>query len=93
MLVEEVLVLVRNTITGKELDRRFNDGEDIIEFLDFDKATRLNPEQRRVNLDLPIWMIKFRTAQQRELEPHDSLLMKVWISEKVKVEQAENLHA
>lgn len=67
MLVEEVLVLVRNTVTGKELDRRFNDDEDIIEFLDFDKATRLNPEQRRVNLDLPIWMIKTQNSATKRV--------------------------
>ena len=41
------------TITAEELDRRFDDGEDITEFLSLDQAFRPNLEQRRVNLDLP----------------------------------------
>ena len=41
------------TITAKELDRRFDEGEDISEFLDWDKATRLGLMPRRVNVDLP----------------------------------------
>ena len=42
-----------HTITAEELDRRFDDGEDITEFLNLDQAFRPNLEQRRVNLDLP----------------------------------------
>jgi hypothetical protein len=44
-------------ITAEELDRRFGAGEDIGEFLDWDKANRLGLVPCRVNVDLPSWMI------------------------------------
>jgi hypothetical protein len=44
-------------ITAEELDRRFDDGEDISEFLDWSRATRPGLEPRRVNEDFPSWMI------------------------------------
>lgn len=77
------------TITAEELDRRFDDGEDISAFLDWDKATRPGLEPRRVNVDLPSWMIS-------ELDKHASLIgvtrqsiIKVWLAERIKTEQAE----
>lgn len=39
------------TITAEELDRRFDDGEDISQFLDWDKARRPGLKPRRVNVD------------------------------------------
>ncbi|MGD8877540.1 MAG: hypothetical protein PVH75_07295 [Syntrophobacterales bacterium] len=41
----------------KELDKKFDAGEDITEFLDLSEATRPGQEQKRVNVDFPIWMI------------------------------------
>lgn len=41
------------SITAKELDRRFDEGEEIGEFLGWDKATWLGLVPRRVNVDLP----------------------------------------
>ncbi|MFM8886837.1 MAG: type II toxin-antitoxin system BrnA family antitoxin, partial [Chthoniobacterales bacterium] len=47
----------KTTLTAEELDRRFDAGEDISEFLDWGKARRPGLEPRRVNVDLPSWMI------------------------------------
>ena len=48
----------KDTITAEELDRRFDDGEDISNYLDWGKATRPGLEQKRMNVDLPVWMIR-----------------------------------
>ena len=42
---------------ASELDKKFDDGEDISEFLDLSKARRPEQEQKRVNVDFPVWMI------------------------------------
>jgi len=42
---------------AKDFDKIFDDGEDITKFLDFSKATRPGQEQKRVNVDFPVWMI------------------------------------
>lgn len=77
-----------HTITAEELDRRFDDGEDITEFLNLDQAFRPNLEQRRVNLDLPNWMIASLDKEAKRVGVTRQSIMKVWMSERIKAEQA-----
>jgi hypothetical protein len=76
-----------HTITAEELDRRFDDGEDITEFLNLDQAFRPNLEQRRVNLDLPNWMIASLDQEAKRIGVTRQSIMKVWMSERIKAEQ------
>lgn len=49
------------TITSKEFDEKFDNGEDISEYLDFSKAARpnaLNTDTKKVNVDFPQWVIE-----------------------------------
>ena len=77
-----------HTITAEELDRRFDDGEDITEFLNLDQAFRPNLKQRRVNLDLPNWMIASLDREAKRVGVTRQSIMKVWMSERIKAEQA-----
>lgn len=43
---------------AKSLDRKFDTGEDITKYLDMSKARRPRQEQKRVNVDFPVWMIR-----------------------------------
>jgi predicted DNA binding CopG/RHH family protein len=45
-------------IKAKELDEKFDRGEDITPYLDHARAYRPGREQRRVNVDFPVWMIE-----------------------------------
>jgi len=45
-------------IKAKELDKKFDAGEDVTKYLDLSRARRPGHEQRRVNVDFPIWMIE-----------------------------------
>lgn len=45
-------------IKAKDLDDKFDRGEDITPYLDLSKARRPGLEQRRVNVDFPVWMIE-----------------------------------
>ncbi len=79
----------KTTITAEEFDRRFDAGEDVSAFLDWERARRPGLELRRVNVDLPGWMIA-------ELDRHASLIgvprqsiIKLWLSERIKSEKAE----
>jgi len=42
---------------ARELDKRFDDGEDVKSELDLANVRRPDREQRRVNVDFPVWMI------------------------------------
>ena len=43
---------------AKEIDRKFDEGEDVSEYLDITKTRRPGQEQKRVNVDFPLWMIQ-----------------------------------
>lgn len=77
------------TITAEELDRRFDDGEDISEFLDWDSVRRPGLEPRRVNVDLPSWMISELDKQAALIGVTRQSIIKVWLSERIKTEKSE----
>lgn len=70
---------------AKELDKRFDDGEDIIEFLDLSKAKRPEEEQKRVNVDFPVWMIQSLDKEARRLGTTRQAVIKFWIADKLSV--------
>lgn len=76
----------KDTITAKELDRRFDDGEDISVYLDWSKASRPGLERRRVNVDLPSWMIKSLDTEAKRVGVTRQSIMKVWLAERLKAE-------
>lgn len=48
---------MKKSLPAEELDRLFDAGEDISEYIDFDNAQPLNAPARRVNVDMPAWML------------------------------------
>ena len=72
-----------NTITAEELDRKFDDGEDISEYLDFSTATRPNQELKRVNVDFPQWVVNGLDRESARLGVARQSLIKMWIAEKL----------
>jgi len=41
-----------------DLDKIFDQGEDVSKYLDLAEAKRISQEQKRVNVDIPVWMIE-----------------------------------
>ena len=66
---------------AKELDKRFDAGEDISKFLDLSRAKRTNEVPKRVNVDFPGWMIHSLDKEASRLGVTRQSLIKVWISE------------
>jgi hypothetical protein len=55
-------------MNAKEFDQKFDDGEeDIIEMLDLSKAKRPFSTQKRLSIDLPIWMIELIDREANRL--------------------------
>ena len=52
---------------AKDIDRKFDEGEDISEHLNITKARRPGQEQKRVNVDFPLWMIQLLDKEARRL--------------------------
>ncbi len=68
----------------EDFDKKFDDGEDVSEFLDFSKSERPEQNQKRVNVDFPIWMIKSLDKEARRLGVTRQSIIKVWIAERLK---------
>lgn len=66
---------------AKELDRRFDAGEDITKYLDLTRARRPGQEQKRVNVDFPLWMIRSLDREARRLGVPRQSLIKVLIAQ------------
>lgn len=74
------------TIKAEELDKKFEEGESIVEYLDIEKAKNPNLETKRVNIDFPGWVISGLDKKARVLGVSRQALIKVWIAEKLKEE-------
>ena len=68
---------------AKEFDKKFDSGEDISKHLNISKALRPNQEQKRVNVDFPIWMIHSLDREAKRLGIPRQSVIKVWLSERL----------
>ncbi len=68
---------------AKDLDKKFDDGEDITEFLDFTKSRRPGQELKRVNVDFPIWMIHRLDKEAKRLGVPRQSIIKIWIADRL----------
>jgi biotin operon repressor len=73
---------------AKELDKRFDAGENVTKFLELARAQRTNQVQRRVNVDFPSWMIHSLDKEADRLGVTRQSIIKVWISERLKEKTA-----
>jgi len=70
-------------IKAKEIEKKFDQGEDISKYLDLSKARRPEQEQKRVNVDFPIWMINLLDKEARRLGVPRQSIIKVWVAERL----------
>ncbi|MFB0556108.1 MAG: type II toxin-antitoxin system BrnA family antitoxin [Phycisphaerae bacterium] len=68
---------------AKEFDKRFDDGRDISKYLDMSKARRPGQEQKRVNVDFPLWMIHLLDKEAKRLGVTRQSIIKVWVAERI----------
>ncbi len=80
------------TITAKEFDRKFDNGEDITEYLDFSNAIKLKNikklkiETKKVNVDFPEWIVESLDKEAKKIGVTRQSIIKVWIAERLKEE-------
>ena len=76
-----------NKTTAKNLETRFDAGEDVSDYFDTEKAFRLNHRKERVNVDMPHWMILKidRIAGRKGLARQAQI--KEWLADKLKEEE------
>ena len=69
----------------KDFIKKFDNDEDISEFLDFSKARRPGREQKRVNVDFPVWMIQSLDEEAERLGIARQAVIKTWIADRLEM--------
>lgn len=69
---------------AKTFDKKFDDDEDIAQDLDLAKARRPEQEQKRVNVDFPLWMIHQLDKEAKRLGVARQAIIKVWVAERLR---------
>jgi predicted DNA binding CopG/RHH family protein len=81
--------IMRNKTTAKNLESKFEQGEDVMDYFDLAKASRHLLEKERVNLDIPHWMILKidRVARRKGMQRQAQI--KEWLAQKLKEEEQQ----
>ncbi len=66
-----------------DFDKKFDESKDIIEHLDIAKAKRPNQEQKRVNVDFPLWMIDLLDREAKRLGVPRQSIIKIWVADRL----------
>ena len=73
-------------IKTEDFDRIFNDGEDIMDYIDTSAAQMVKQEStsvKRVNVDFPEWMVNILDREADRLAVSRQAVVKVWVAEKI----------
>ena len=75
---------------AEEFDKKFDNGEDLSEYLDIKNAKRPGREQKRVNVDFPVWMIQSLDREAKRLGVTRQSLIKIWIAERLSLNSSKS---
>ena len=68
---------------AEDFDEKFDNGENITSYLDMNTIRRPLYEQRRVNVDFPIWIVEALDKEAVRLGVTRQSIIKVWIAERL----------
>jgi hypothetical protein len=70
-------------MNSSDFDRRFDEGESVLADLDLDGARRIRLQQKRVNVDFPLWMVDELDREASRLGVTRQSIIKVWLAERL----------
>jgi len=70
-------------MNSSEFDQRFDAGDSVLEALDLDGARRSRLQQKRVNVDFPLWMVEQLDREATRLGVTRQSIIKVWLAERL----------
>ncbi len=74
----------KKSIIASEFEDKFENGEDLVPFLDLDEASIPGLKAKRINIDFPLWMVQELDRIAQKLGITRQSLIKVFISDKLK---------
>ena len=67
----------------EDFDAQFDAGEDISSCLDLSQVTRPLQQQKRVNVDFPVWMIESLDREAARVGVTRQSIIKVWLAQRL----------
>ena len=69
---------------SEDLDKKFDKNEaDVVEDLDLSTLRRPNQQQKRVNVDFPIWIIDSLDKEANRVGVTRQSIIKLWLAERL----------
>lgn len=68
---------------ARDFDKKFEKGQDISKYLDVSKTKRPEQEQKRVNVDFPLWILHSLDKEAKRLGVPRQSIIKVWVAERL----------
>jgi hypothetical protein len=66
-----------------EFDAKFDNGEDITDFLDLSQVKHSGDDHQAIRIDFPTWMIEALDQESRRLGVTRQSIIKVWIADRL----------
>ena len=81
-------------ITSENLEELFDEGCDVTGFFDFDSAVVVEgrTETKRVNVDMPIWMVEALDKEAKRVGIGRQAVIKMWLAERLDEEARRSAH-
>ena len=70
-------------MNSSEFDQSFDQGDSVLDSLDLASARRPRLQQKRVNVDFPLWMVEQLDREATRLGVTRQSIIKVWLSERL----------
>ena len=70
---------------AEELDQKFDDGEDVLQYFNLTGAKRPGLKVTQINVDFPLWMVEALDKESQRLGIHPQTVIRNWIAERIKL--------
>jgi hypothetical protein len=77
-------------MNAEELDRKFDDGEDVLEYFDLSTLRRPGLEPQAIEISFPQWMVVALDKEAQRLGVQREAIIKLWLSERLDAASAAN---
>ena len=64
-----------------KFDEMFDNGESVIEHLDLKNIRKPNLELKRINIDIPVWIIESLDKEAKRIGISRQAIIKIWLAE------------
>lgn len=70
-------------MNAEDLDRKFDDGEDVLEYFDLSTLKRPGLEPQSIEITFPQWMVAALDKEAQRLGIQREAVIKLWLAERL----------